>query len=64
MKRNELVGCSTDPGAVMVIECGCCGNYHRFIYHGDCRDDSERFNDLEDAEKRLNMPVLEVSGDV
>jgi len=42
-----------------VVECGCCGSFHRFAFRGDCRDDSERFADLEDAAKRLNRPVVE-----
>lgn len=25
-------------------ECGCCGDYHRPGYTGDCRDNSERFS--------------------
>lgn len=24
-------------------ECGCCGSYHRPQFHGDCRDDAERY---------------------
>ena len=24
-------------------ECGCCGAYHKASYHGDCRNDSERY---------------------
>jgi hypothetical protein len=24
-------------------ECGCCGGYHRPEFHGDCREDNERF---------------------
>lgn len=26
-----------------MIECGCCGHYHRKDYYGDCRNDRERF---------------------
>jgi hypothetical protein len=25
-------------------ECGCCGEYHREGYYGDCRNDAERFS--------------------
>jgi hypothetical protein len=46
-----------------IVECDCCGCYHRFEYAGDCRNDSERFNDLEDAAGRLKMPVVEISAD-
>lgn len=27
------------------VECGCCGAYHRADFAGDCREDSERFDD-------------------
>ena len=30
-----------------VVECGCCGAYHRPSFGGDCRDDFERFPDWE-----------------
>jgi hypothetical protein len=29
-------------------ECGICGAYHRWEFNGDCRQDSERFNDVPD----------------
>ena len=25
-------------------ECGCCGQYHRALFNGDCREDAERLN--------------------
>ena len=25
-------------------ECGCCGQYHKQGYEGDCRNDSERYS--------------------
>ena len=28
------------------VECGSCGAYHRADFHGDCRDNSERFEEL------------------
>ena len=28
------------------IECGCCGAYHRIDFDGDCREDSERYDEL------------------
>jgi hypothetical protein len=31
------------------VECGCCGAYHRTDFTGDCREDSERFDDLPDG---------------
>ena len=27
------------------VECGCCSQFHRSDFHGDCRDNSERFGD-------------------
>src|SRR4030095_5419056 len=29
-------------------ECGICGAYHRWEFNGDCRQDSERFDDIPD----------------
>ena len=52
-----------NPLAVNIVECGCCGHYHRADWHGDCRADSERFADAEDAEKRLGKPVVEIDPD-
>jgi hypothetical protein len=48
---------------VEIIECGCCGSFHRNDYFGECRDDSERFVSLEMAEARLMSPVEEVFND-
>lgn len=28
------------------IECGSCGAYHRADFHGDCREDAARFEEL------------------
>jgi hypothetical protein len=28
-------------------ECGCCGHRHRPEYRGDCRNDAERFSDMQ-----------------
>lgn len=28
----------------VLVECGCCGSWHRQDCHGDCRNDSERFH--------------------
>jgi hypothetical protein len=27
-------------------ECGCCGAHHRVGFHGDCREDNERFHPI------------------
>lgn len=48
-----------ETGESLVEVCGCCGAWHRKNYHGDCRNDDERFFDLEDAEKRLGFTVSE-----
>jgi len=47
------VGAGIPSGARVntFVECGCCGSYHRTDFHGDCREDSERFDELpENAE--------------
>jgi len=33
---------------IALIECGCCGAWHRASFTGDCRNDSQRFADAED----------------
>jgi len=48
---------------VPVIRCGVCDCYHRVAYHGDCRNDAERFADLEDSAKRLGKPIEEVDAE-
>lgn len=58
-------GCHYDnPKAIKIIECGCCSQYHRLNYFGDCRNDDERFADPEDFEARWyggGYPSIEVS---
>lgn len=47
-----------NPGdVVFIIECGCCGCFHREEYYGDCRNDNERFFSPKDAETRLGVEV-------
>lgn len=29
------------------VECGCCGELHPQNFHGDCRDDKNRFHLLQ-----------------
>lgn len=48
---------------VKVSHCGQCDCYHRHGYAGECRDDSQRFADPEDAAKRLRELALEVYED-
>lgn len=46
---------------ITVVECGCCSCYHLVGFRGDCRDDANRFADVEDASKRHHgAPVIEV----
>ena len=49
---------------IKVIECGCCLCYHRVDYHGDCRNDDERFSGWDEFEARfgreLDGKVIEV----
>lgn len=45
---------------IRIIRCGCCDHWHRVDYFGDCRNDAERFDDMEDAANRLGLPVIEV----
>ena len=40
------------------IECGCCGQYHKIDYFGDCRNDIERFS-LEDIPSSALIYSLE-----
>lgn len=37
--------------ALQFYECGCCGHYHLSAWHGDCRDDNNRFT-YEQMEKK------------
>lgn len=33
---------------ITIYECGICGAFHYVEWNGDCRDDENRFNSLED----------------
>lgn len=33
-------------GQYVLYECGICGGLHTWEFDGDCRKDSERFNDV------------------
>lgn len=48
---------------IKIIECGSCSCYHRVNYYGDCRNDNERFADLQDAANHLQKPVIETFAD-
>lgn len=43
-----------------IVQCGCCEQFHRADYTGDCRNDDERFESEEDAAERLGVSCLEV----
>lgn len=32
-----------ESGKPVFIECGCCGGYHPENFHGECRDNDNRF---------------------
>ncbi len=52
-----------NPLAIKIIECGCCNQYHRVSYYGDCRNNEERFADPKDFEARWfggGYPSVEV----
>ena len=42
-----------------VIECGCCGAFHRAAFYGDCREDSERLYEVEPREFKEAKPYTE-----
>ena len=35
------------------ISCGCCGAYHRTDFYGDCREDSERYEEIPEGGKEV-----------
>jgi len=43
-----------------IVECGCCGAYHRVEFAGDCRNDDERFANEDEALERLGLTSVEV----
>lgn len=50
-------GVPAGPRVNTYIECGCCGAFHRTDFHGDCREDSERY--LEVPEDGIEVFELE-----
>ena len=46
-----------------IIECGCCGSFHREAYHGDCRNDAERFADPQESANRLGCETVQAFED-
>jgi hypothetical protein len=47
-----------------LVECGCCEQYHRHDFEGDCRNDAERFPSPEEAMRALGVSAwVQVYGD-
>lgn len=45
-------GIPEGPRVNTFIACGGCGAYHRTDFYGDCREDSERYDEIpEDGEE-------------
>lgn len=55
-KAEELV--TKHKPTESYAECGCCGQFHRSSYRGDCRNDNERFNE-EDIPENSPITYLE-----
>lgn len=47
----------------IVVACGSCGHYHRSSFAGDCREDTERFTDPQEAANRLGAHTRYVDED-
>jgi len=64
--QHDMIEADPEDGEVLpvkVIHCGCCECYHRVDFHGDCREDTERFADLDAAKERFGEPILEMFPD-
>lgn len=44
----------------VIYECGICSCYHPWGWDGDCRDDGNRFDSLEDYASAHRVTVYEV----
>jgi hypothetical protein len=42
-QEGQFMGLIYEPEGIGLVECGCCGCFHRRAYTGDCRNDAERF---------------------
>lgn len=59
---NDL--CETmPPKKIVLVECGSCGCIHRADWHGECRNNSERFASLEDFSERMGISEFNSDGD-
>lgn len=47
-----------DPSPL--YECGCCGAYHPINWHGDCREDANRYPSPEEYAKEKGVSVYDV----
>ena len=43
------------PRVNTFIECGCCSAYHRTDFVGDCREDSERYDDIPEGGEEVEL---------
>ena len=43
-----------------LYECDICGCYHRWLFNGDCRNDSERFESIDAFADELNITAWDV----
>lgn len=49
-------GIPAGPRSTVYVACGCCCQYHRADFTGDCREDSERFPEPgEDATEVIDL---------
>lgn len=48
------------PPCELLVECGCCGEFHPDNFTGDCRNDCYRFADEEDYQRRMGRTALAV----
>ena len=62
-ERNQVIARWLRMTDRRLVECGCCGYYHRWDWYGDCRDDSECFSwDVADELCRIGGEVTELEG--
>lgn len=47
---------------ITLVECPVCTSLHRSEYHGDCRNDDERYANLEDFTERTGIAEFDGAG--
>jgi hypothetical protein len=45
---------------LVIYECGICGCYHPWLWHGDCRDDANRISSPEEYAETQGVTVWNV----